>query len=252
VDKQPVQLPYVYFQAERTVLGNPSVAAKKIEQWVWERPAFWRPNADLRVMSGLIRRETHEPEEELSYWDTPDFSDLKLSMELLDVYFFLASFTSLNDFWKDFDVVSIHSRLNGRGSRSAAFEELRDVSGNIPDSLNPKKDVEYFLALLFSIMRHAPVTISFSMIDKILEKNGRNYPAAYFNGRHPVTGELLDEEGQFQQYKNGKDGLRIIRDQTGNKLGGLDWKDHESFYRDWMTVGPERASELLRLKKTPV
>lgn len=248
MEQQPIRatkaLPDIFLTYEHAIYGNPNHAAQQALQWVLRRPAFVQSNKDPMRMSELMVCESYEPQKELEQWGTPDFSPIELGTEMMDMFFFPATFQALKKLELPY-FPGLARKQNGIGRSEKSFDEFREVVGNLLDSRNPQKDLDHAWALYFSILSHLPIPVSFSIMNEVLQKNGTrfrgNYPEVYFGNTHPVTRQLLDQQGLTDIYTYGKDGLRLIRNRTGNSSEGLRWEDHQGFYKDWVTVGPEQA-----------
>lgn len=211
---------------------RPDQITTPIVEWIAARLSMQHENKNIVFMAVRLYDEIFEllAEHERS---AVDFDLAALEKEALDILFFVISLCSNlpGNYIEELDLVSISHSMNGEGGRSDIYEKMAEIAGNLPYSLNLKRDLKVFLGYWFSYIRHSPVRRSPDVILKqVLHKNGTkfegNYPQLYFSGRDPKTGEVLNEDELHLQQQHARFALRMIREACGYPPEGLRVKDH--------------------------
>lgn len=113
---------------------------------------------------------------------------------------------------EEIDYDQVRRSVNGQGRRSDILDRLFEIAGNL-DEKNLIKELEEFLTLLLSAYLAVPINTPVNqVIADVEEKDRRNYPAIFFNGKDYFTGESLAEDDRQKQKDHSHLCLRFIRD----------------------------------------
>ncbi len=222
------RFPHVWKKLNRTPEFSPNDLMHPVAEWVDDRPAMQLVNSAIPFMGLRIMEETEEIREGLA------IGGLELAKELNDQFFFEASLAHNLGKLEEIHLPSLASRLNGVGARDDILDKMREVAGNMEDKRTVMKDLEWLMSAWMSFLRHGPVEADpVDIMRKVIKKNGTNvsgnHPAMYYSGRDPLTGEILNPDEMYEQYRGTRGKLRAIRMHTGNRPEGLKPSDHLPF-----------------------
>ncbi len=110
---------------------------------------------------------------------------LRFYSEVYDLLVLVLDYASSNHLDMNFD--RVYERINGQGNRSDVFDRFKLLAGGVFDS-NPVAAIEEMMIILGSIVVHQEMQVdSTSIMQSVLNKNERNYPAEYFEAFHYIV-----------------------------------------------------------------
>src|SRR5476649_667486 len=170
--------------------GEASLPALRsaVHNWGIARPSIIIHDQNLDFLSHNIVHEVTEVEDERQKHGTPIYNILAEQTEMGDAFFFPNALAIARGI--EFDPHRVLPYLNGFGNRSDIFDKMRDVAGNLTET-NVADDLHYYLQYAFAALASVPEHFDLNQVmnEAVVMKNAANYPAQFFNGIHPVTGE---------------------------------------------------------------
>jgi hypothetical protein len=207
---------------------------QQVAYWVLTRKSLIAHDSDIPVMIGKnIPGEVHEARQEHQLLGAKRESHLALTTEWGDIGFFPMALINALPLAVDMAEVRRPNRRNPRyGQSSVIYERLANISGNItPESVT--RDIHYFLQVWLEGIAGLPVVYQPEVVhQRVLDKNTKNYPVEFFNGKDFPTGANLTVEEQEQQFQHSRKMLKWIRNHLRDRLGLKD-RDYGLYKSDY-------------------
>jgi hypothetical protein len=209
-----------------------------IEYWLKPRPAMIEVDSVIEHVLHLIALEVTEIQEELDE-DTiklPLLAKEEADVLVLSMALFINNITRHTGEIPDFEKIERYT--NGQARTVDIYQQKMD-SLTKPNQIDPddeealKAVLEQIYVLTGSLINHAvpfpaPDYMLF-VIQEVLRKNIRNYPAEYFAATHWLSSEALSIEQMLQEYEHAVKALKLIRKHTGNNTAGLRREYHRPY-----------------------
>ena len=183
--------------------------------WLEPRPIMMLHNQDQQLSSQLTRGEIQEAQAEHLFEGALINHGQELQKEVLDIFVLATSLFNNLKTLENLNLAELayfnHQELIRLGQSNHVYERLDHLVSVLAEAEDWRLAQE-LKANLLSLVINLPVDFEpREILQAVLIKNNRNYPAAYFQIFDPILKRDLTELEQTQKYVHLKKALAILR-----------------------------------------